>query len=95
MREDIIVEQATAREIIHEDVELLHRFGVASLTVVFELPLSDVTVVNGEKAVLDCRVAVTPAATVFKLSCRQTYAYTPLPDASCVCDNCMKICSQI
>ena len=40
------------------------RFGAASLTVVFELPLSDVTVVDGEKAVLECRVAVTPAAEV-------------------------------
>jgi len=31
---------------------------------VFELPLSDVTIVDGEKAVLECRVAVTPAAEV-------------------------------
>ena len=46
--------QATAGEIIHEDVEMLRRFGAASLTVVFELPLSDVTVVDGDKAVLDC-----------------------------------------
>ena len=38
------------------------RFVAAFLTVVFELPLSDVTVVDGEKAVLDCRVTVTPAA---------------------------------
>jgi len=30
------------------------RFRAASLTVVFEMPLSDVTVVDGEKAVLDC-----------------------------------------
>jgi len=30
------------------------RFGAAFLTVVFELPRSDVTVVDGEKAVLDC-----------------------------------------
>ena len=29
---------------------------VGSVTVVFELPLSDVTVVDGEKAVLECRV---------------------------------------
>ena len=49
----------TAKEIIHEDVETLRRFGAA-----FELPLSDVTVIDGEKAVLDCRVAVTPAAEV-------------------------------
>jgi len=55
MREDTVVEQATAREIIHEDVEMLRRFGAASLTVVFELPLSDVAVVDGERAVLDCR----------------------------------------
>ena len=48
MREDIIVEQAIAKEIIHEDVEMVRRF-------VYELPLSDVTVVDGEKAVLDCR----------------------------------------
>ena len=54
MREDTVVEQATAREIIHEDVEMLRRFGAAFLTVVFELSLSDVTVVDGEKAVLDC-----------------------------------------
>jgi len=64
MREDTIVVQATAEEIIHEDVETLRRFAAASLTVVFEMPLSDVTVVDGEKAVLDCRVAVTPAAEV-------------------------------
>jgi len=30
----------------------------------FELPLSDVTVVDGEKAVLNCHVAVAPAAEV-------------------------------
>jgi len=30
----------------------------------FELPLSDVTIVDGEKAVLECRVTVTPAAEV-------------------------------
>jgi len=64
MREDTIVEQDTTKEIIHEDVEILRRFGAASLTVVFEMPLSDVTVVDGEKAVLDCRVAVMPAADV-------------------------------
>ena len=40
------------------------RFCAASLTVVFELPLSDVTVVDGEKAVLECRVTVKPAAEV-------------------------------
>jgi len=40
------------------------RFGAAFLAVVFELPLSDVTVVDGERAVLECRVAVTPAAEV-------------------------------
>jgi len=51
------VEQAIAKEITHEDVEMVRRF-------VFELPLSDVTVVDGEKAVLECRVAVTPAAEV-------------------------------
>jgi len=58
----------TAKEIIHEDVEMLRRFGAASLTVVFELPLSGVTVVDGEKAVLECRVAVTPAAEVYLVS---------------------------
>jgi len=60
--------QATAKEIIHEDVEKARRFSAAFLTVVFELPLSDVTVVDGEKAVLDCRVAVTPAAEVYLVS---------------------------
>jgi len=30
----------------------------------FELPLSDVTVIDGEKAVFECHVAVTPAAEV-------------------------------
>jgi len=54
----------TAKEITHEDVEMLRRFAAAFLTVVFELPMSDVTVVDGEKAVLECRVAVTPAAVV-------------------------------
>jgi len=57
MREDIIVEQATAKEITHEDVEMVRRF-------VFELQLSGVTVVDGEKAVLECHIAVTPAAEV-------------------------------
>ena len=77
MREDTIVEQATANEITHEDVEMVRRFGaefrradesyVSALSLmapVFELPLSDVTVVDGEKAVLECRVAATPAAEV-------------------------------
>ena len=63
------MEQATAKEIIHEDVEMVRRFGaefhrvdesyVSELSLmapVFELPLSDVTVVDGEKAVLECRV---------------------------------------
>jgi len=54
----------TAKEIIHEDVKTLRRFGAASLTVVFELPLSDVTLVDGERTVLECRVAVAPAAEV-------------------------------
>ena len=47
MCEDTIVEQAIAKEITHEVVEMVRRY-------VFELPLSDVTVVDGEKAVLDC-----------------------------------------
>ena len=71
------MEQATAKEITHEDVEMVRRFSaefhradesyVSALSLmapVFELPLSDVTVVDGEKAVLECRVAVTPAAEV-------------------------------
>jgi len=56
--------RGTATEITHEDVGMVRRLGAAFLTVVFELPLSDVTVVDGEKAVLDCRVTVTPAAEV-------------------------------
>ena len=48
------------------------RFVAASLTVVFELPLSDVTVVDGEKAVLDCHVAVKPAAEVTGTSTRRS-----------------------
>jgi len=60
-----------------EDVEMVRRFGaefrradesyVSALSLmapVFELPLSDVTIVDGEKAVLECRVAATPAAEV-------------------------------
>ena len=39
-------------------------FHRADESYVFELPLSDVTVVDGEKAVLVCRVTVTPAAEV-------------------------------
>ena len=75
MREDTIVEQATAK-ITHGDVEMVRRFSaefrradesyVSALSLmapVFELPLSDVTVVDGE-AVLECRVATTPAAEV-------------------------------
>jgi len=80
MREDIIVEQAIAKEITHGDVEMVRRFGAEfrrdesyvsalSLTaLVFELPLSDVAVVDGERAVLECRVAVTPAAEVYLVS---------------------------
>ena len=63
MREDTIVEQATAKEIIHEDVGTVRRFGAEfrrDESCVFELPLSDVAVVDGETAVLDCRVAATP-----------------------------------
>ena len=48
------------------------RFGAASLTVVFELPLSDVTVVDGEKVVLECHVAVKPAAEVTGTSTRRS-----------------------
>ena len=55
--EPAVVERYRFEEITHEDVEMVRRF-------VFELPLSDVTVVDGEKAVLECRVAVTPAAEV-------------------------------
>ena len=54
--DDGVVDQATDMEITHEDVEMLRRFVAAFLTVVFELPLSDVTVVDGGKAVLECRV---------------------------------------
>ena len=77
MREDTIVEQATAKEITHEDVGMVRRFGaefrradesyVSALSLmapVFELTLFDVTIVDGEKAVLECRVAATPAAEV-------------------------------
>jgi len=53
MRGDTVVEQVIA----HDDVEMVRRF-------VFELPLSDVTVVDGEKAVLNCHVTVTPAVEV-------------------------------
>jgi len=53
MRGDTVVEQVIA----HDDVEMVRRF-------VFELPLSDVTVVDGERAVLECRVAVALAAEV-------------------------------
>ena len=49
------VASTTAKEITHADVEVVRRFGAAFLTVVFELPLSDVTVVDGERAALDCR----------------------------------------
>jgi len=58
------VASTTAKEITHEDVEMVRRFGAAFLTVVFELPLSDVTVVDGETAVLECRGTITPAAEV-------------------------------
>ena len=61
MRGGPIVERATAKEITHDDVEMVRRF-------VFELPRSDVTVVDGERAVLECRVAVTPAAEVYLVS---------------------------
>jgi hypothetical protein len=76
MQDDTVVEQATAKEITHEDLEI-QRLGsefrradesfVSALSLmapVFELPLSDVTVVDGEKAVLECRVAATPSAEV-------------------------------
>jgi len=54
---------------------MVHRYGaelrradasyvsaLSQMAPVFELPLSDVVVVDGEKAVLECRVAATPAA---------------------------------
>ena len=40
------------------------KFHRADETYVFELPLPGVTVVDGERAVLECRVAVAPAAEV-------------------------------
>ena len=47
---------------------VVRRFGAefhrADESYVFELPLSDVTVADGERAVLECRVAVAPAAEV-------------------------------
>jgi len=58
------VASTTAKEITHDDVEMVRRFGAAFQKVVFELPLSDVTVVDGEKTVLGCRATVTPAAEV-------------------------------
>ena len=60
------VASTTAKEITHDDVEMVRRFGAAFQKVVFELPLSDVTVVDGEKTVLGCRATVTPAAEVTK-----------------------------
>ena len=54
------VETAATSTLAH-----VQQFAVASLMApVFELPLSDVTIVDGEKAVLECRVAATPAAEV-------------------------------
>ena len=52
------VASTTAKEITHDDVEMVRRFGAAFQKVVFELPLSDVTVVDGEKVVFECRVAM-------------------------------------
>jgi len=58
----------------------VQQFAVASLTAsVFERQLSDVMVVDGERAVLDCRVTVTPAAEVTwyveNVEIRQTDGY--------------------
>ena len=50
MRQDTIVEQATAKEITHEDVEMVRRFGAEFR--------------RADEAVLECRVAATPAAEV-------------------------------
>ena len=71
------VASTTAKEITHEDVEMVRQFGaefrradesyvsaLSRMAPVFELPLSDVTVVDGEKAVLECRVTATPVAEV-------------------------------
>ena len=75
----LAVASTTAKQITHEDVEMVRRFGAALLTVVFELPLSDVTVVDGERAVLDCHVTATPAAEVTwyveNVEIRQTDGY--------------------
>ena len=45
--EPAVVERYRFKEITHEDVEMVRQFGAASFTVVFELPLSDATVVDG------------------------------------------------
>ena len=46
-------------DVMREDT-IVRRFGAAFLTVVFELPLFDVTVVDGGKAVLEYRVPRVP-----------------------------------
>ena len=63
------MERDTARGIARGDVEMVRQFGaefrrdesyvsaLSLVALVFGLPLSDVTVVDGEKAVLECRVA--------------------------------------
>ena len=61
MREDTIVRRFGA-EFRRADESYVSALSL--MAPVFELPLSDVTVVDGEKAVLECRVAVTPAAEV-------------------------------
>ena len=75
----LAVASTTAKQTTHEDVEMVRRFAAAFLTVVFELPLSDVTVVDGERAVLDCHVTATPAAEVTwyveNVEIRQTDGY--------------------
>jgi len=66
MSADTIVEQRTRPGSSFTRTSTLDRirFVAAFLTVVFGLPLSDVTVVDGEKVVLQCCVTVAPTAEV-------------------------------
>jgi len=60
MREDTIVRRFGAE--FRRDGSYVSALSL--MAPVFELPLSDVTVVDGEKAVFECRVTATPAAEV-------------------------------
>ena len=72
--QEVTQETEVVTEMAQEQIEFIQKYATETVTVaekgkeymapVFEIPLSDVTVTDGEMAVLECRVAGVPQPTV-------------------------------